>query len=119
MAVVVKTTGIPFWLVGEFTTHFRTYFLVGIEWDVHWGYDLDFDPWPCVFALLVFQGVNSFMMMSFLLLLQKVAEGFLGSSAFAVAACPWPPFEPTEKPSRKAPGWLGFAQRRPAIFRPV
>ena len=26
MAVVVKTNGIPFWLVGEFTTHFRTYF---------------------------------------------------------------------------------------------
>ena len=25
-AVVVKTNGIPFWLVGEFTTHFRTYF---------------------------------------------------------------------------------------------
>ena len=20
--------------------------LVGIESDVHWGYDLDFDPWP-------------------------------------------------------------------------
>ena len=26
----------PFWLVGEFTTHFRTY-LSG-DWDVHWGY---------------------------------------------------------------------------------
>ena len=31
VAVVVKTVlgshfGIPFWLVGEFTTHFRTYF---------------------------------------------------------------------------------------------
>ena len=22
------------------------YILVGIESDVHWGYDLDFDPWP-------------------------------------------------------------------------
>ena len=21
--------------------------LVGIESDVHWGYDVDFDPWPC------------------------------------------------------------------------
>ena len=31
--------------VGEFTTHFRTYF--SWDWDVHWGYDLDFDPWPC------------------------------------------------------------------------
>ena len=38
--------GIPFWLVGEFTTHFRTYFSGWIESDVHWGYDLDFDPWP-------------------------------------------------------------------------
>ena len=45
VAVVVKTNGIPFWLVGEFTTYFRTY-LSG-DWDVHWGYDSDFDPWPC------------------------------------------------------------------------
>ena len=30
--------------VGEFTTQFRTY-LSG-DWDVHWGYDLGFDPWP-------------------------------------------------------------------------
>ena len=30
--------------VGEFTTHLRTYF--SGDWDVHWGYDLDFDPWP-------------------------------------------------------------------------
>ena len=28
---------------------FRTYF--GGDWDVHWGYDLDFDPWPCVFSV--------------------------------------------------------------------
>ena len=43
----VKTNGIPFWLVGEFTTHFRTYFSGWIESDVHWGYGiLDFDPWP-------------------------------------------------------------------------
>ena len=28
-------------LVGEFTTHFRTYF----SGDAHWGYGLD--PWPC------------------------------------------------------------------------
>ena len=36
--------GIPFWLVGE------PPILVGFsgDWDVHWGYDLDFDPWPCV-----------------------------------------------------------------------
>ena len=27
-------------------THFRTYFSGWIESDVHWGYDLDFDPWP-------------------------------------------------------------------------
>ena len=32
--------------VGELTTHFRTYF--SGDGDVHWGYDLDFDPWPCV-----------------------------------------------------------------------
>ena len=30
---------------GEFTTQFRTYF--SGDWDVHWGYDLAFDPWPC------------------------------------------------------------------------
>ena len=30
--------------VGKFTTHFRTYF--SGDWDVHRGYDLDFDPWP-------------------------------------------------------------------------
>ena len=30
--------GIPFWLVGEFTTHFRTNFSGG--WAVHWGYGL-------------------------------------------------------------------------------
>ena len=29
--------GIPFWLVSEFTTHFRTYFS---DWDVHWGYGI-------------------------------------------------------------------------------
>ena len=33
--------GIPFW--GR-CTHFRTY--VSGDWDVRWGYDLDFDPWP-------------------------------------------------------------------------
>ena len=32
----VSTNGIPFWLVGEFTTHFRTCF--SGDWDVHWGY---------------------------------------------------------------------------------
>ena len=29
--------GIPFWLGGEFTTHFRTYLVVGLV-DVCWGY---------------------------------------------------------------------------------
>ena len=43
MAVVVKTNGIPFWGF-RCTTHFRTDF--SGDWDVHWGYDLDFDPWP-------------------------------------------------------------------------
>ena len=37
--------------VGEFTTHFRTYFSGWIESDVHWGYDLDLEPWPSVSAL--------------------------------------------------------------------
>ena len=38
----VKSKGIPFW--GRCTTHFSTYF--SGDWDVPWGYDLDFDPWP-------------------------------------------------------------------------
>ena len=29
---------------GEFTNHFRTYF--SGDWDVPWGCDLGFDPWP-------------------------------------------------------------------------
>ena len=33
--------------VGEFTTQFRTYFS-GEDVHCHWGYDLAFDPWPCV-----------------------------------------------------------------------
>ena len=45
-AVVVKAVLVDSILVGigELTTHFRTYF--GGDWDVHWRYDLDFDPWP-------------------------------------------------------------------------
>ena len=31
----------PFW---GCTTHFTLFY--GVDWDVHWGYDLDFDPWP-------------------------------------------------------------------------
>ena len=27
------------------------YFL--LDWEVHWGYDLDFDPWPCGTSNLV------------------------------------------------------------------
>ena len=30
---------VPLWLVGEFTTHFRTYLSGWIESDVHWGYE--------------------------------------------------------------------------------
>ena len=37
-----KTNEIPFWC--RCTTQFRTYF--SGDWDVHWGYDLGFDPWP-------------------------------------------------------------------------
>ena len=33
--------------VGEFTTHVRTH---SGDWDVHWGCDLDCDPWPCMGA---------------------------------------------------------------------
>ena len=44
MAVVVKTVLGCHFGVGELTTHVRTYF--GGDWDVHWGYDLGFDPWP-------------------------------------------------------------------------
>ena len=33
---------VPFW--GRRTTHFRTYF--SGDWDVRWGYDVDFDSWP-------------------------------------------------------------------------
>ena len=44
--LLVKTNGIPFW--GRCTTHVRTYF--SGDWDIHWGYDLDFDPWPCFVA---------------------------------------------------------------------
>ena len=36
--------GIPFWLVGEFTTHFRTYLVVGLGCSL--GGHRDFDPWP-------------------------------------------------------------------------
>ena len=32
-------------VIGEFTTHFS---LCSGDWDVHWGYDLAFDPWPCL-----------------------------------------------------------------------
>ena len=39
---LVKTNGISFW-ASELTTHFS---LFSGDWDVHWGYDLDFDPWP-------------------------------------------------------------------------
>ena len=38
--------GIPFWLVGEFTTHCTIYF--SGDWDVHWGVRA-FDPWPYLF----------------------------------------------------------------------
>ena len=42
MAVVVKTNGIPF--RGRCTPQFSIYF--SGDWDLQWGYDLDFDPWP-------------------------------------------------------------------------
>ena len=39
----VKSNGIPFW--GRCTTHLSLWW--GLV-DVHWGYDLPFDPWPFV-----------------------------------------------------------------------
>ena len=38
---------VPFW--GRCTTHFRTYF--SGDWDVHCGYDMDFDPWPYMYKM--------------------------------------------------------------------
>ena len=38
MAMVVKTVLGSHFGVGEFTTHFRTYF--SGDWDVHWGYGM-------------------------------------------------------------------------------
>ena len=61
----VKTNGNYYLGVGEFATHFRTYF--SGDWDVHWGYDLGFDPRPYVHRfrkkahgqLLLFSGAFS------------------------------------------------------------
>ena len=57
VAVVVKTDG-PMgsrFGIGEFTTHLRTYF--SGDWLMFTrGYDLAFDPWPCV-CVCVCRGV--------------------------------------------------------------
>ena len=45
--------GIPFWLVGGFTLHFRLPVLVVGFVGVHWGIDLAFDPWPQVSFLVL------------------------------------------------------------------
>ena len=42
MAVVVKTNGISHFGIGA--PPILVYF--GGDWDVHWGYDLGFHPWP-------------------------------------------------------------------------
>ena len=42
--------------VGEFTTHFRTYFSGGIG-DVHWGTIWGFDPWPYNWYGILTQGL--------------------------------------------------------------
>ena len=44
--MVVKTALGSHFGIGEVTTHFRLPILVLGLVDVHWGYDLDFDPWP-------------------------------------------------------------------------
>ena len=51
----VITNGIPFWLVGEFTTHFSLIILVG-DWDLHWGGNRDFGKAPGHLASLLFGG---------------------------------------------------------------
>ena len=50
MAVVVKTVLGSHFRVGELTTPILEPMLSG-DWDgFNWGYDLDFDPWPCEFV---------------------------------------------------------------------
>ena len=54
--VVVKTVLGSYFGLGEFTTHFGGDWVhhpfwslfLWFDWDVHWGYELDFDPWPAV-----------------------------------------------------------------------
>ena len=49
MAVVVSTVVVD--PILEFSVHHpfeASYFSGWIESDVHWGYDLDLDPWPYV-----------------------------------------------------------------------
>ena len=43
----VKTNGIH---LGLGTPPILVYF--SVDWDVHWGYDLDFDPWPYLLLTL-------------------------------------------------------------------
>ena len=60
MAVVVNTKGIPFWLVGEFTTRFRTCF--SGAWDVHWARNPArlprFEDFICSRAAGLWAGIN-------------------------------------------------------------
>ena len=58
MAVVVETNGIPFWGF-RCTTRFRPILVVGLV-DVHWGYDLDFDPWPYGLCPVVYSPTYTF-----------------------------------------------------------
>ena len=42
---------VPCW--GRCITQFSLYF--SGDWDIDWGYDLDFDPWPYVYVLCMWQ----------------------------------------------------------------
>ena len=50
--------GMPFWWVGEFTTHFRTYF--SGDWDVHWGHGILTQFWGAPPRLVFLVGIGMF-----------------------------------------------------------
>ena len=91
---------VTFFGVGEFTTHFRTYF--SGDWDVHWGYDLDFDPWPSVQA----EGPHSFFVFLWsLFVAAKWWNAFWRSLRIAISERPavhlWDGFSSKFKPYKR------------------
>ena len=84
----------PLW--GGCTSHFRTNF--SGDWDVHWGYDLDFAPWPVMSTNHLSGAVP-----------RRLALGFPPAPAAAAASsAPPAPGRPPEgdrpKPSAAAEG---------------